>query len=426
MTILSKIKDSIKRISSKKLLKKDKVIKKDESSVVKEFAEIEELERKLKPKHEVYKPNFLTLRSSYTFWIMWAIIVYVWYVMYQWMGILYLVFTAYILSIAVEAIIDLFTRYMNRWLSIVISYLLIFWLILSWFILIVPFFMSQSAELWEIVISKVREYQVALEKENWFQNIIKNSSIIPKFAKEWILNSIKDPKQINNIQQSLKENIANIVSYGTDYFKKIWSWVVAVITGFFSALLQILLVFMLAIFFSLEKDWVINFLSAFSKNKEYFAIKMKKLYKQLWFRLKWQLLLTIFIWLTVRILLRTLSFISFIDMPSKLTLALIAWATEFIPMVWPIIWAIPAVIVAVTKFWITWFIVIWLMYYSVQLFENNVLVPVVMNKALWLSPLLIFIAILLWWSVLWFVWIVLSVPIAVIATLVFEEFTGKE
>ncbi len=364
--------------------------------------------------------------SSFIFWFMWALVVYLSYLFYQSLDLLYLVLTAYIISIAMETIIEMFqNKIKSRWLSIFLSYIILFWFLISWFILIVPFILSQFADILKLVITEINNFQVVLQKPEWLNNLIVNTNWIPTYIKNVVINSLKDTQFMEALQNTLRDNITQIVKYWSSYVDNLWSLVLSIVKWFFSGIFNIILVFVMSFFFSLEKDWVIKFLSVFSTNKKYFSVKMIKLYKKLWFRLKWQLLMSVFIWCTVWIVLLTLSWVTPIDLPSKFTLALIAWITEFVPILWPILGAIPAVLIAITTYWFTWFVIVWVAYYIIQWFENNVLIPIIMNKALWLSPLVIFIAMLIWWSVLGFTWIVLSVPIAVIVTLVFEDFVWK-
>jgi predicted PurR-regulated permease PerM len=49
-----------------------------------------------------------------------------------------------------------------------------------------------------------------------------------------------------------------------------------------------------------------------------------------------------------------------------------------------------------------------------------------MWKSLWVSPLVIFICMLLFWTIMWFFGVLLAVPIAVIVSLAFQIPQAKE
>jgi predicted PurR-regulated permease PerM len=49
------------------------------------------------------------------------------------------------------------------------------------------------------------------------------------------------------------------------------------------------------------------------------------------------------------------------------------------------------------------------------------LIPLLMNKTLGVNPVVIFISMIIWAMILWIVWVLLAVPIAVIITLIMEK-----
>ncbi len=81
-------------------------------------------------------------------------------------------------------------------------------------------------------------------------------------------------------------------------------------------------------------------------------------------------------------------------MPYALTLALLAGFTEFIPVVGPFIAAVPSVLIGASSKGLLWGVVIALVYYVIQWCENNLLVPLIMKRAVGLSPTAIMFAML--------------------------------
>jgi predicted PurR-regulated permease PerM len=180
---------------------------------------------------------------------------------------------------------------------------------------------------------------------------------------------------------------------------------------------KIIFVITLSVLFSIEKKSVIWFICNLGwKKREYIKFKLERLYKKLWLRLKWQLLLCLFIAIAMLIALIIMSIFG-LEIPQKWSLAVIAWLTELIPYIGPILWWIPAVIVVLLHNWIYAAIVMVGVIFIIQWLENNILIPVVMNKTLWVNPVTIFISMILWWIIMWFIWILLAVPIAVILTI---------
>lgn len=111
------------------------------------------------------------------------------------------------------------------------------------------------------------------------------------------------------------------------------------------------------------------------------------------------------------------------------TLGLLAGLTEFLPYVGPIIAFIPAVILAVSQggFWLA--IIVTLIYIGLQQLEGNILVPLVMKKAVGLSPVVIIVAMLIGASfpetINPIVGIIVSVPIATAISVFVWDYAAK-
>jgi predicted PurR-regulated permease PerM len=100
-----------------------------------------------------------------------------------------------------------------------------------------------------------------------------------------------------------------------------------------------------------------------------------------------------------------------IGMPYPFLLGIVAGITELIPIIGPIIGAVPAVFIAL--FQPVWMLVATVAIYAViQQAENNFLVPRVMRHAVGLSPLLTIIAVVIGAKLLGVVGVLLSVPVA--------------
>jgi predicted PurR-regulated permease PerM len=91
----------------------------------------------------------------------------------------------------------------------------------------------------------------------------------------------------------------------------------------------------------------------------------------------------------------TLLALVILRMPYALTLALLAGFCEFIPAMGPLIAAVPAVLIALSQQGFVWAGVIAGVYYVIQWCENNLLVPLIMRRAVGLSPVAILFAMLI-------------------------------
>lgn len=109
-----------------------------------------------------------------------------------------------------------------------------------------------------------------------------------------------------------------------------------------------------------------------------------------------------------------------IGMPYPILLGIVAGVTELIPMIGPVLGAIPAVFLALFQPW--WKIVFTIAWYAlIQQAEGNILVPRVMRHTVGMSPLLTIIALVTGAKLLGLVGALLAVPVAAALQVVVGE-----
>ena len=104
-----------------------------------------------------------------------------------------------------------------------------------------------------------------------------------------------------------------------------------------------------------------------------------------------------------------------------LPLAVVAGILEIVPIIGPIISAVPAIIIAFVQNPVLVIAVI-ILYLVVQQVENYLLVPKVMARAVGLSPLIIIFALLVGGSLLGIIGALLAVPVTAIIQVILEDF----
>jgi predicted PurR-regulated permease PerM len=114
-----------------------------------------------------------------------------------------------------------------------------------------------------------------------------------------------------------------------------------------------------------------------------------------------------------------------LGVPGALLLGLIAAITEAIPLVGPLLGAIPAVLVAATVSPGLAAAVAGV-YAVLQLIEGSVLVPMVMRNAIGISPFLILVSLLIGGTTGGIVGALIAVPIAAAAEIVVSRFQARE
>ncbi len=192
-------------------------------------------------------------------------------------------------------------------------------------------------------------------------------------------------------------------------------------TGF-RFFVNLILILVLAFFIQLEREKISDFLRSVMPReyRGYYDSKAEAIYVKIsqWFR--GQLILCLSIGILVFIALKILG------MPYAQTLALLAAFTEFIPYAGPLIGAVPAIIIALSQYGFVWAGVVAIVYYVIQLCENNLLVPLIMKHSVGLSPIAIIFGMLVGVSfpdtVHPVVGIILAVPTTAVITIFVQDF----
>jgi predicted PurR-regulated permease PerM len=116
---------------------------------------------------------------------------------------------------------------------------------------------------------------------------------------------------------------------------------------------------------------------------------------------------------------------SLLGLPAALLLGLIAALTEIIPIVGPLLGAIPAVLVATTISPETVVLTLGI-YLVLQLIEGNVLVPMVMRNSVGLSPFLVLVSLLVGGTVGGPLGAIVAVPLVAGVTVVLDRLQDRE
>lgn len=109
-----------------------------------------------------------------------------------------------------------------------------------------------------------------------------------------------------------------------------------------------------------------------------------------------------------------------LNVPYALPLSLIAGVLEVVPVIGPIISAIPAIFIAATISPVLAMGVA-AMFFVIQQLENHLIVPQVMKRAVGLNPLMVILAIAIGSRLLGFAGALLAVPLAVVAQIIVTE-----
>lgn len=167
-------------------------------------------------------------------------------------------------------------------------------------------------------------------------------------------------------------------------------FVVGVAGSVVQFIVQFIFVLVLAFFLQLEKEDVLRWIRIFFpyRYRRYAEGKAEAIHAKLAQWLHGQLMLSLSIGIIVFVAL------SILRMPYALTLAVLATFTEFIPVIGPIIAAVPALFIALVQGGLFSAFIVAIVYYGIQWCENNLLVPLIMTRVVGLSPVAVMVAML--------------------------------
>ena len=303
--------------------------------------------------------------------------------------VLVLLMISFILAAALEPAVDKMQKKLKfpRWLGAISIY--------SLFIAVVYIFISMVAP----IISEQIKALVS-NKDDYIGDIQSMVSFFPQSYQDPIRNFINDiPSEIKSWQiGGISHRVSGIFSGIGSFF------VVIVISAYILSL----------------KNGMKQTISAFvpEKNRTLFIKIFGDITRKLslWFR--GQMLLSF----TVGIV--TYIGLSIMHVPYALVLAMIAAFFELIPMIGPVLGAIPAVLVALFVSPVM-ALIVGIFYIFVQQLENHILVPQVMKKAVGLNPVIIIASMLIGAKLLGILGIILAVPVASSVSVILKEWPAS-
>lgn len=312
------------------------------------------------------------------------------WLMFYLRDIFVLFFLAFILATAIEPVVNLLgKKKIPRWVTIIGIYLLLMLFVYFLARLIIPPISEQVN-----TFSRERT-QLAAEIDSYLEKAPSTVRVA-----------------INDFIHQIPEKISKYSKSGT---------VLQNALGVFSGLLGFLTVMVISFYLLIEKNSMENFVKTYWPQKS--NQKALKIFKEIVTKTSYwargQLVLS------GSIGLLTYVGLTLLGVDYALSLALLAAVTELLPIVGPFIGAVPAMIIA---FAINPLLVFWvgLMYFGIQQFENHVLVPQVMKRALGLSPVAIIFALLVGAKLLGILGVIISIPVASAVAVLVNSLKKKE
>lgn len=215
--------------------------------------------------------------------------------------------------------------------------------------------------------------------------------------------------------------IQNILSGLSSYLQQSSQSAVGLVVGIFGGVISFIAILVISFYLSVTKKGIDNFLESIvpEKYESYVKDLWKRSERKVGLWLQGQLLLALIVGLMVYVGL------SLMGIKFALALGLLALIFEIVPVVGPVLAAIPAVILAFLQeptlgLWVILFYVV------VQQLENHILVPVVMGRTIGLNPVVVIIALLVGGNLAGIAGMILSVPVATVIVEVLDDMAKKK
>lgn len=242
--------------------------------------------------------------------------------------------------------------------------------------------------------------------------------IVPFFVSQMYSLFMNLPVFIDSVSKLFGFHLeaSNLQDYATSQLGSISAGAVAITTQAFSVIFSVILIFVLSFYLMIDQTRVRRELIALFPKKQ--EVKILGIIDQIeeklgaWFR--GQITLCIFIGFLTWVVLTA------IGLPFALPLAILAGMLEIIPTLGPILAAVPALIVALSISPLMALIVV-IAYIIIQMLENNLLVPKVMQRAVGLNPIVIILVITIGANLLGILGALLAIPFAAMLVIIIKH-----
>jgi len=232
---------------------------------------------------------------------------------------------------------------------------------------------------------------------------------------------------LENVQQGSPQyfdfvsEIQNILDTFSVYLQQSSQSVISIIISVFGGVMSFIAIVVISFYLTVMKGGIENFIESVvpAKNESYVRGLWKRSELKVSRWIQGQALLALVVGLTVYVGL------SLMGVKFALVMGIIAMLLEIVPIVGPVLAAIPAIFLAFLQdpglgLWVIVF------YVAMQQLENHLLVPVVLGKTTGLNPVVVIMALLIGNQIAGISGMILSVPIATIIVEILEDLARQK
>ncbi len=329
--------------------------------------------------------------STQTFIKVLVIMAALWF-LYLISDVLALLFVAFIVSSALSPSVNAMERRkVPRVVGILLIYLAILGVVGLMLFLLIPALVDQVS-------------QLALNFPVYSERLL---AIVRGFQSQAL-----DANLIEQIKRGLSAMESGLLTFASGLFLKIFDVIGGVVA---------LSVVIVLSFYMTSQEHVIQRALTFvmpKRYEEYVNHLITRIQQQIGKWLRAQLILSFIIFV--------LSYVglTILGVDYALTLAMVAGLTEFVPVIGPIVGAVPAAFIALNQSpWLALWVII--LYLVIQRLENDLLVPKVMQHTVGLNPLISIIALLIGAKLAGIVGALLAIPVTTALGVIVSDFFGE-
>lgn len=311
--------------------------------------------------------------------------------------IVLVLFLALIFASAIDPWVDWFERRkMPRWLGMLIMYITLFSLIALIFVQLIPALRQQVN-------------QVSTYFPRYYESV---QNVISRFQ----ITDTTQPASSEDIHQSI-QGISEQINKWTNP-----SNIFSAASGVIGSVAMFVLVLVLTFYLVVEDRGMKRALRAVTPDKiqPYVTQLLGRIQNKMGLWLRGQIILSFIIfaltWLGLTIL----------GVPYSLLLAMIAGIFEIVPFLGPIFSALVAIFFVLAQGDVVKVILVGALYYVIQFFENHVIVPKIMQKAVGLNPIVSIVAVLVGGKIAGIAGAIIAIPLVTAASVFLRDVFEKQ
>jgi predicted PurR-regulated permease PerM len=332
------------------------------------------------------KPIFININAISVVKILLILVLF--YVLFLIRGILAILFIALVLASAIDPIVDWAQgKKIPRGISVIFIYLITLFVFASAIVLIIPPITEQVNEL-------SANFPLIIDKVVTGFELVKSFSLQHGFAED--------------LQKGLTEVSGGISGAAGGVF--------STLKGVIGGTVSFFIIMVITFYMAVEEKAIKKIVWSVAPNRYqvYIMGLINRMQQKIGLWLRGQLILSLIIF--------TLTFVglSILGVEYALVLAMIAGLTEFVPYLGPTLASIPAIFLAFTQSPMLALFVAAL-YYIIQLTENNIIVPKLMQKVVGLNPIVSIAVLLIGFEIGGIAGAILSIPVTTAVSVFLDD-----